>query len=389
MPIHVSRRTLLQSLLATSALRAAGLTPLQPPPSTQWVLIGTGKGKGMYRAPWKAAIGELGEPELAIATPAPTYLTAHPHLPLIYACNEVDGPNGTVSAFGLDRASASLRHLGTEESHGEAPCFASVDRSGKLLFAANYGGGSLAVFPLGPQGDLQPAATVFQCAEAKFCGTGGPVKERQSAAHLHCATLSPDSRYVLSCDLGDDAILVFPIHPGAAHPLGPVTRVATKPGAGPRHLAFHPNGRWLYCINEIDCTVAQYRWNPQGSPQAVQVVDGTVGIRPTHVPDDSSSTGAEIAITRDGGFAYTSTRFTNVLTVFSVNPASGLLQQVQQLACGGKTPRFFGLAPDERWLLCANQDSNDITVFRRDPHTGLLSSPQTRQAPNPECLLFV
>ena len=346
------------------------------------MLLGDSTGEGIYRARWNAATGEIGSPELAIATPQPTYLALHPSLPVLYACNETDVPNAAVSAFKVDRQTASLKFLGSQQTKGGAPCFASVDRRGRLLFAANYTGGSLAAFSLDTNGLPAPATEIFGCSGNPACGTSGPVKARQSAPHLHCATISPDNRYVLACDLGDDAILVFPIHPGNAQPLGTPLRIPSQAGAGPRHLVFHPNGRWLYCA------VNQYNWRISAAgPQVVQASHAAVSILPANAPSDS--TGAEIRITRNGKYAYTSTRFCDVLTVLSIDQHSGRLTQVQQLPSGGKTPRLFALDPTENWLVCANQDSNNISVFNRDPKAGQLTPAHNSPATNPECLLWL
>ena len=385
-----SRRTVLQGLLATGALCSTRILAQPQASSMNWILIGTNKGEGIYRSRWNSETGTMGAPELAVPSSKPTYLTLHPRLPIVYACNEDDVPAAAVSAFSLDHQTAGLKPLGTEPTDGSAPCFVSVDRTGRVLFAANYSGGSLAAFPLDAKGAIKPSATVFNCAGKPVCGALGPVKDRQDGPHLHCAVLSPDQRYVLACNLGGDTILVFPIHPGAQLPLGTPTRIPTKAGSGPRHLAFHPNGRWLYCITELGCTVVLYRWNAEGgNAQAEPVPGGVVSVLPPNAPGTTTSTGAEIAFTRDGRFAYTSTRFTDVLTVFRVDASTGKLTQSQQLPCGGKTPRFFALDPTERWLLCGNQDSDSVSVFARDAHSGQLTPGNTFPATNPQCLLWV
>ena len=335
------------------------------------------------------APARLAQPSSPITTPQPSFLAVHPRLPVLYACNELDVPAAAVTAFHAGpSARAAGTELGTQPTHGSAPCFVSVHRGGRLLFAANYNGGSLAVFPLDGSGKPSPAATVFACKGNSACGSGGPVKERQSAPHLHCATLSPEGRFVLACDLGDDAILAFPIEAVPTDPLGKVVRIATAAGAGPRHLAFHPNGKWLYCVNEINCTVSLYRWLPQGNRAAAEAVpEATVSVRPANGTENS--TAAEVAVSSDGRFLYVSTRFSDVLSVFAIEASSGGLTLVQQLACGGKTPRFFRLDPKERWLLCANQDSNTITVFGRDAGSGRLTLRSTFKAPNPQCIVFL
>ena len=392
MSYPVDRRRFVLNLVAAKAALAVGTaSALVPgtPERSGWVLIGNHDAQGVFRARWDAGTGELGPAELAVPTTGPSYLTRHPHLPVVYACNETAVPAAAVSAFALDAANASLRPLNSEPTQGSDPCFVSVDRTGRLLFAANYSGGSLATFRLDAHGQPAPAAAVFACSASQACGTPGPVKGRQEGPHLHCATLSPQNRFVLACDLGDDSILVFPLQPQAAQPLGAPARITARPGSGPRHLAFHPNGRWLYCIHELDCTVGLLHWNSAHPASTTYVDDGLVSIRPSTQPIDAPSTGAEVAVTRDGRFLYASTRSANLLTLFAINASDGRLQQLQQLPCGGKTPRFFALDPSERWLLCAHQDSDTITVFRRDTATGTLSPAGTYPAPNPQCLLWI
>ena len=227
-----------------------------------WMLLGTQDGEGVYRARWNAATGEIGAPELAIATPRPSYIALHPRLPVLYACNEREGEAAGVSAFGIERESAVLTPLGRQQQvHGDDPCYVSADRTGKLLFTANYGGGSLSVFPLNNVGIPGAMEDQFRCATGGLCGSLGPQHDRQDAPHLHCATVSPDNRSVLACDLADDAILIFPIDLAGTEPLGKAVRVPARAGSGPRHVAFHPSGRLFYCIHELDCTVDAYTWN--------------------------------------------------------------------------------------------------------------------------------
>ncbi len=385
-----SRRTFLKASVAAGSAAALPLwsgaqsIPHQAP---AWVLLGTGTGPGVLRSRWDADVGTLSAPEIAAISISPSYLALHPRLPVVYACNEGSGPAATVSAFRLDRSNADLRVLGSQPTGGDAPCFVSVDHTGRLLFAANYTGGSLAAFPLDGAGKPAPAARLY----ASPAGRPGPVADRQASPHLHCAVVSPDNGYVLACDLGRDQILSFPIHPGAAAPLGDPQAVDTAPGAGPRHLAFHPNGRWLFCINELNCTVVQYEWRPHSNgARLVPEVGKPASLLPaTHVPSGVAPTGAELAISRDGRFLYASTRGVDQLTVFSIASHDGALRQLQQLPCGGVQPRFFALDPTERWLLCAHQAGNSITSFARSAQSGLLKQASTISAPDPQCIVWL
>ena len=395
---RMPRRRFLQTALALAASRTTGGWAQAHSSRHAWVLLGPVTGKGIFRARWNGATGELGTPELAVATPQPTFLTAHPHLPVIYAANEGEGEAAAISAFTVDRLQGTLTLLGQSPTHGNAPCFVSVDRNGRLLFAANYSGGSLSAFRLDAAGKPGSAPGVFACAGNTLCGTPGPQADRQDASHFHCAVVSPDNRFVLVCDLGEDDLFIFPLTPSATRPFGDPLRVPTRAGSGPRHLAFHPNGRWLYCISELDCTVELYAWRAHGQhAELTPVPDSIVSVRPqgssagkpTISPSSQVNTAAELAISRDGRFLYTSTRGVDLLTSFHIDTATGKLTPLQQLACGGRTPRFFAFDPSERWLLCAHQNGNSITTFARDPKTGELTPKATHDVINPQCMLWL
>lgn len=387
--LQQTRRRFFQQFAALLVAAKGSRRGFAAPIPSGMVLLGTQNGEGIYRARWDGRTGQLGTPELAIATPRPTYLALHGTLPVVYAGNEGDGPAAMVSAFKVDRATATLTALGTQPTRGNAPCSVSVDGTNQLLFAANYGGGSLTAFPLNAQGIPGAAADFFSCAESGLCGSPGPQHDRQDGPHLHCAVLSPDNHFVLACDLGDDAILVFPVHPGRQPGLGTPQRIPARVGSGPRHLAFHPNGRWLYCIHELDCTVDLYTWRAGRSTAEVQLVPQSVVQLAGKSTTSTPNTAAEVAISRNGQFLYTCTRGIDILTVFSIDSATGSLKQIQQLPCGGQSPRFFALDPTERWLLCTNQVGESITIFARDPATGQLTPHATMPMPSPMCVVWL
>lgn len=355
----------------------------------EWILLGTQDGEGVYRARWNASTGEIGVPELAAATPRPSYIALHPRLPVLYACNEHEGEAAGVSAFAIDRRRATLTPLGHQPTHGDDPCYVSADRTGKLLFTANYGGGSLSVFPLETAGVPGAMKELFSCAKSEACGSLGPVHDRQDAPHFHCATVSPDNRSVLACDLADDAILIFPLRLGGGEPLGPVVHVSARPGSGPRHVAFHPDGRMFYCIHELDCSVDAYHWNGSAADTRL-VMDSVLPLAPASGDPAKPNTGAEVAVSRDGRFLYASTRGVDQLTVASIDAHDhARLTIVQLLPCGGAKPRFFALDPAEKWLLCANQDGSSVTVFARDAQTGKLTPHGRQAASSPMCIVWV
>jgi len=370
------------------ALRSLA-APRVEAPQLRWVLFGTG-GKGIYRAQFNAATGTLTPPELAVATENPTFLAQHPILPILYAANELAPADGTVSSFHLDAAHADLKPLQQVSAKGPGTCFISVDHAANTLFAANYAGGSLAAFRVDEKGTLQPASSFFDCRSNPACGELGPVKPNQAAPHLHCATLAPDNKFVLACNLGEDAIEVFPFSPRGEYPLSAPTRVDVRPGSGPRHLAFHPNKRWLYCAHELDCTVDLFDWRVEhGIAQLTVRDDSTVPL----LPKGSSLTGnsaCEIEVSPDGRFVYANTRGQNWMVVFAVDKSTGLLTEIQRVPTGGNTTRHFAFDPTRRWLLCANQGSSTLSIQAHDPLTGRLSGkPTSLPIPTPMYIHFL
>jgi 6-phosphogluconolactonase len=390
MTLLTSRRKFLTSAaalpFAVRALASPVSTPQQHP---KWVLLGSGTDKGIFRAEWDEATGELRNIEVAAATGHPSYLAMHPKLPLLYAVNELPKGNGALVSYRLDPATAALTFVARADSGGNGPCFVSVDATGKDAFVANYGGGSFAAFGLGDDGALHPAG-FFGCQGNSACGVLGPNTARQEAAHMHCAVLSPDNRFVLACNLGEDAIEVFRVHPGAANPAEAPVRVAARAGSGPRHVAFHPNGLWLYCMHELDCTIDLYDWNvSNGQPGPVLRKDSVVSTLKTRAALPGS-TGCEILVSPDGRFVYGNTRGENSLAVYRVNPSNGLLTEQQRIFTGGGMTRHIAFDPSRRWLLCANQGTSTVTVFAHDPDTARLAeTPKSFVVDTPMFVHFV
>jgi 6-phosphogluconolactonase len=389
--LTTSRRAFLASSVAFPFALRSFASPASANP--HWILLGTGTTQGIFRAAWNPTTGELSHIAQAAATDHPSYLALHPTLPIVYAVNESPTNDGALAAFQIDPATATLAPLQRVSSGGNGPCFVSIDPSGRAAFSANYGSGSLAAFNL-IGGTLKAAASVFHCADNPACGTLGPQKDRQDAAHMHCATLSPDNRFVLACNLGEDAIEIFPLDLAAAArqqpPLEAPLRVPTRPGSGPRHLAFHPNGRWLYCIHELDCTIDLYAWNvSNGTPAPIlrqDSVTSTLASR-THLP---GSTACELTLSPDGHLLYANTRGENSLVVYRIHPTTGLLTEQQRIQTGGFLTRYFTFDPSRRWLLCANQGSSTITVFPHDPTTGhITETPKTFLLDTPMFIQFL
>jgi 6-phosphogluconolactonase len=372
--------------------------PGPPPPLTVFIGTDTTKGvsKGIYQAHFDTTLGKLTAPVLAAATLRPSYLAITPSGPpkrYLYAVNAINDPAATLTTFAIDPKTGALHQSGQVTSAGAGPAYISVDDTNSVAFVANYYGGTIASYRIQLDGTLsQPIARIDFKDHQKF-GALGPVAARQDTSHPHCVTISPDNQFLLVCDLGTDHITVFQIHPETGELSDPQLFTNNRPGSGPRHVAFHPNGRWVYGINEIDSTLDHYLWmatrfadNPEGL-----LVNTNTPVKT--IADDfpaAKNTAAELAIAPDGLTLYASNRGEDSIVVFSIRPKDGKLDFVQRISCGGKTPRHFTLDPTAQWLLCGNQDSATITVFRRDSTTGKLTGPtQTVPLDSPFYTLFV
>lgn len=386
------RRFVASSTLMPFALRSFAQTASRSP---RWLYLGTDKGPGIFRAPWDASSGAVGRPVLAIETDRPDFFALHPSLSVLYTVNSVAGPKAGVSAYAVDEATGSLSLLNRMSTHGDGPCFVSVDRTGHAVYTANYSGGSVTAYRVGSGGELAETVGVLAYTQPEH----GPVADRQDAAHLHCTVLSPGNDFVLVCDLGDDLILAFPVTPEKGAGIQTPLRVAARRGSGPRHVAFHPNGRWLYCIHELDCTVDLYDWSVAGGAATLTMRTGsTVSVlEPGDPPANNAlpepaapSTGCELVVSKDGRFLITCTRGADSLVVYRIGAETGLLTRQQRLSCGGRIPRLIAFDPSERWLLCMNQASSNVAVFARDQGTGRLD-PQFRSvaADTPMCAVWV
>jgi 6-phosphogluconolactonase len=371
-----------------------------PPPPPLPVYIGTdtskGVSKGIYQSHFDTTTGKLAVPTLVAATVRPSFIAVTPAgigSRFLYAVNAINDPAATATTFAIDPKSGALNQLGQVTSAGAGPAYISVDATGHSAFVANYFGGTVASYRIQSNGTLSQPVDNINFKDYKKFGVLGPNSTRQDSSHPHCTTISPDNRFLLVCDLGTDHITVFLIHPETGQLSDPKVFSNNHPGSGPRHIAFHPNSRWVYGINEIDSTLDHYLWtatrfadNPQGL-----LVNTNTPVK-TIAPDfpAEKNTAAELAISSDGLFLYASNRGEDTLVVFSIRPKDGKLDLVQRIPCGGKTPRHFTIDPTNQWLLCGNQDSATIAIFRRDAATGKLDGPtQTASLDSPLYTLFV
>jgi 6-phosphogluconolactonase len=342
------------------------------------------KSKGIYAYRYDAATAEITPLGLAAETTNPSFVAPHPNGKYLYAVNELPnykGPNsGGVSAFSVDQTTGKLTFLNEVASRGADPCYITVDKTGKYVLVANYTGGSVAVFPVLPDGKLGEASAFIQ-------HTGhGPNPQRQESAHAHSIDLSPDNRFAMVDDLGLDELLVykFDSSKGTLTPNDP-PYVKVAPGAGPRHFVLHPSGKFAYVVDEIAATVTVLSNNAKtGTLHPLQSI--------ATIPKDFTGRNedAEIHIHPSGKFLYASNRGHDSIAVFAIDAAKGTLTLVEYASTQGKEPRSFEIDPTGKLLLAENQKSDNIVVFSIDQTTGRLTpTGKTLDVASPVCVKFM
>ena len=380
--------------------------PLPPPPPS-FVYIGTdtakGVSRGIYLCRFDPLNGHLSAPLLVAESVRPAYFAFAPPINgqrRLYVANEAPDNTATATSYLADPATGALREINHVTATAPGPAYISVDATGQSAFVADYAGSAVASYRILPNGALSQPVERLNYKDPRFgyrtpTAANGRNPVRQDAPHPHSTHLSPDNPFLLLSDLGSDELSVMALDPATPR-LGPPALFSNdRPGSGPRHIAFHPNGRWVYSINEIDSTIDRFLWTTTSSrthPQGLLVLaaGGPVKTIAPNFPS-AKNTAAEIAVAPDGRFLYASNRGENSLVVFTIAPADGALTLLERIPCGGKTPRQFTLSPDSeaRWLLCGNQDSASVTVFRRDPASGQLGGPiQTLPIDSPLFTLF-
>ena len=332
------------------------------------------RSEGVYLVRMDRRSGELRRIGAVNAGANPSFLTIHPNGRVLYAVNELD--KGAVSAFAIVKGIAGLTKLNEQPSEGGAPCYVSVDKSGRALLVANYSGGNVALLPIEANGALAPAHVVQHTGK-------GPNAERQEAPHAHCILPDSSNRFALAADLGADRVFVYRLDlDGKA--LGHVGDAVMAPGAGPRHLAFHPTLPLVFVANELDSTVATLRFDAGFGTLSPLDTRSTLpaGWTGTNYP-------ADIHVASSGRTLYVSNRGHNSIAVFSVG-REGALALEQMTSTEGDWPRNFSLHPTGQWLLVANQRSDSVIVFARDSDTGRLTlTKQKLEIPSPVCLRFL
>jgi 6-phosphogluconolactonase len=373
---NFSRREFLMT--ATAATLASASTSFAAS-GTQRVFVASGKPDGILSYDWNPTSGELTAAGVAATVANVDWICFSPDRKYLYAACEVDSFNGKatgeVASFRV--INGRLEPLSAQNSASAGTCHVALDRTGSVLLAADYGGGSAASF-LVTEGQLSPVVW------SEHYTVHGPNKDRQQSAHAHFASFSPDNRYAYINDLGGDLIHIYSFDPKTAE-LKRAGAFQAQPGAGPRTLRFHPNGHTAYSVNELISTVDVLEWNK---------ADGSLALksRMEMLPKDyhGDTRACDTVITRDGRFVYLANRDKDFLYACKADPVTGALTPMARSNCGGKIPRNFTLDPTERWMLVANQDSNQLSVFRRDPATGKLAEEgKSVAAPAPMCILFL
>ncbi len=370
---------------AIAAPRHGGAAP-QSRDARRLMYVGTytddHRSAGIYMVRMEPATGVLHLVGAAASTANPSFLVPARGGRFVYAVNETEQfegkPTGAVSAFRSDGAAGALSFVDQKPSSGGAPCYVTTDRTGRHLLVANYVGGSVTVLPVRADGGVGDATATVQ-HEGK-----GAKPDRQSGPHAHCIIPDPANRFVLVADLGLDQVLTYRFD-ASAGTLAAVSHATLAPGAGPRHLAFHPNGRVVYVVNELDSTVTTFGYDAASGRLTARQTVPSIG---EHATGENAP--ADVHVHRSGRYLYMSNRGHDTIAVFAIDPAKSTLTQVEQVPTGGKWPRNFALDPSGRFLYVANQRSDSIVGFRVAAATGRLTpTGQSLELPVPVCLRFV
>ena len=347
------------------------------------VYVGTytspGGSKGIYVYRMDLSTGALTYESVAAGVDNPSYLALHPQRRYLYAVNEIGEfngkPTGAVSAFAIDQETGALTPLNQQASEGRGPCYVYVDATGQCVLVANYGEGSIAALPIQGDGSIGKATTAIQ-------HEGSSVDPaRQEGPHAHMITTDPGNRYVFSPDLGLDKIMIYKLDPDQCT-LTPNDEpwAQIKRGEGPRHLAFHPNGRNAYIINEMGNTITAFTYDAdKGALREIQMIPTLPG------GYKEVSHTADIHITLSGKFLYGSNRGHDTLAIYAIND-DGTLTALGYESTRGGNPRGFGIDPTGAYLLVGNMDTDTVVTFRIDQETGSLTETSITEIPKPVCL---
>ncbi|CCH03287.1 6-phosphogluconolactonase [Fibrella aestuarina BUZ 2] len=365
------------------ALFVSGMitAPLQAQPTPERLYVGTYStrgSEGIYTFAFDRTAGTLTQIGSTKNDKSPSFLALHPSKRYLYSVNESsDGPNG-VNAYAIDAKTGALTLLNQGSSEGSGPCHVSLDKTGRLAFISAYGGGTFAALPVGADGRV--GAPSFKM---KYEG-GNPANPRQNGVHIHSATVSPDNRFVYVADLGSDRIYTYAIDATKQRVSPAATPYTTvKGGSGPRHMVIHPNGRFTYLVEELTSSTAAF--SRDAKTGALTLLQDNV---PTLPADFSAqNTSADIHMDPSGKFVYQSNRGLNALSMLTVG-ADGKLTMAGTTPTDGKAPRNFWVDPRGQFVIVANQETDNLVVFRRDTKTGKLTpTGHSVKVPAPVCVI--
>jgi 6-phosphogluconolactonase len=343
-----------------------------------WMYVGTysrAPRGGIFLFEFDPANGTLTPKGLAAATNSPSFLAIHPNRRYLYAVGE---GNKAVSAFSIDQKTGQLTLLNQQSSEGAGPCHLVVDKTGKYVLVANYSGGNGCVLPIQADGSLGAASDKYEHK--------GEVadKKRQGGPHAHSINLDAGNRYAMVADLGLDRVFVYRFDPEK----GTLTKndpeaAKVAPRSGPRHFAFHPNGKYAYAINEISLTVTAFAYDPS---KGVLTELQTISTLPENAKGKNFST-AEVLVHPSGKFLYGSNRGHDSIAIFKIDPESGKLTAAGHVSGPIKEPRNFAMDPAGRYLFVENQNGDSIVVYKINQETGALDpTGQTVEVPKPVCI---
>jgi len=383
----ISRRDWIRG---AAALAAAGMAPVRGQNAAIHVYSGTytGRGRGIYHYTMDAATGKLTLVNVAQGEMNPSFLALDPQRRFLYAVNEIGNYqgrlSGSVAAFAINPADGELTFLNRQPSEGRTTAHISVDPTNRFVMVANYtggaGGGNVCILPINRDGSLGDPSQVVD-----HLGEPGPNRGPQTQARAHMILPDAAGRFVLANDLGLDKTFIYALDREAGKLVAAEPPFAVlAPGAGPRHLAFHPNGRIVYVINELNSTMTVFDYDAQSGAMAEKqtlstLPDNWVGINST----------AHVVVAPSGRFVYGSNRGHDSIAIFSVDSATSRLTLIGHQDTVGRTPRNFGLDPSGNWMYVGNQDTDNFVTFRVNPATGGLTNTGmfTAQA-QPVCFVF-
>ncbi len=331
--------------------------------------------KGIYTFTLDTESATIGEVKVAAELENPTYVAISSDNKYLYAVKK-EGENGGIAGFSINNETGELTAINDQLLPGASPCHVSVSKDNKHVLSANYHKGTVEAYTAKENGHLNPASSTIQHE-----GTG-PNKERQEKPHTHFAGFTPDEKYAVAVDLGIDKLITYQLQDGT---LTEISSLSVKPGSGPRHIAFHPNGKFAYIITELSSEVITLQYNAEdGSFTELQYI--------STIPKDFTENNqcSAIHVTSDGRFVYAANRGHNTIAVYSVHPNTGGLTFIEHTSTEGNWPRDFVLDPTEEYLVASNEKSHNLVLYSRDKSTGKLTLLQSDiTVPEPVCVKFL